>query len=109
MPKGLSQTVKDNLEKCRSAAIAAVDVYNRPGPRFRTAHFIVLIVLSWTALFHAVSYRKHVRPWFKKAGSNSRGDRYMRVDGEPKHWDLTECLRQYYGSSNPPERKTSNF
>lgn len=37
MPKGLSSAVRDNLEKCRSAAIAAVDVYNRPGPRFRTA------------------------------------------------------------------------
>lgn len=31
MSKGLPVVVKDNLEKCRSAAIAAVDVYNRPG------------------------------------------------------------------------------
>jgi hypothetical protein len=32
MPKGLPVVAKDNLEKCRSAAIAAVDAYNRPGP-----------------------------------------------------------------------------
>ncbi len=50
MPLGLPQSVKDNIEKCRAAAIAAVDVYNRPGPRFRTAHYIVLIVLAWAAL-----------------------------------------------------------
>jgi hypothetical protein len=38
MAKGLPHATKENLEKCRSAAIAAVDAYNRPGPRFRTAH-----------------------------------------------------------------------
>lgn len=109
MPKGLPQTAKDNLEKCRSAAIAAVDVYNRPGSKFRTAHYIVLIVLSWTALLHAIFYRKGTKPWFKKRGSNPHGDRYMRIDGEPKHWDLTECLRQYYGANNPPERRNLEF
>jgi hypothetical protein len=46
MSKGLPVAVRDNLEKCRSAAIAAVDTYNRPGPRFRTAHYIVLIVIA---------------------------------------------------------------
>ena len=109
MPKGLPQAVKDNIEKCRSAAIAAVDVYNRPGPRFRTAHYIVLIVMAWTALFHAIFYKKAVKPWYKKSGANRRGDRYIRIDGEPKHWDLSECLRQYYGSENPPERRNLEF
>ena len=33
----------------------------------------------------------------------------MRVDGDPKHWDLTEYLRQFYGSDNPPERKNLEF
>jgi hypothetical protein len=77
MPKGLPLAVKDNLEKCRSAAIAAVEVYNRPGPRFRTAHFTVLIVMSWTALLHAIFYNKGMKPWFKKKGSKPRGDRLL--------------------------------
>ena len=111
MPKGLPVLVKDNLEKCRSAAIAAVDVYNRPGPRFRTAHYIVLIVIAWTGLFHAIFYRKRVKPRYRKKGksTNSKRDRYDRVDGEPKHWDLAECLRQHYGSDNPPERRNLEF
>lgn len=50
---GLPSAVRDNIEKCRSAAIAAVDVYNRPGPRFR----IVLTIIAWTALFHAMFYK----------------------------------------------------
>jgi len=109
MPKGLSRRVRDNLEKCRSAAIAAVDVYNRPGPRFRTAHYIVLIVLAWTALFHAISFKKRKNPWYKKPGKTSKGDRYVRIDGDPKHWDLSECIKQYYGGSSPPERKNLEF
>lgn len=109
MPKGLPQSVRDNVEKCRAAAIAAVDVYNRPGPRFRTAHYIVLIVLAWTALFHAIFYKKRVNPWYKKPGKKPKGDRYVRVEGDPKHWELSECLKQYYGGNNPPERKNLEF
>ncbi|MCC6611691.1 MAG: DUF3644 domain-containing protein [Burkholderiales bacterium] len=109
MPKGLPQTARDNLAKCRAAAIAAVDVYNRPGPRFRAAHYIVLIVMAWTALLHAVFYRKKTKPWYKKKGKTSKGDRYVHVEGEPKHWELSECLKQYYGSDNPPERKNLEF
>lgn len=46
MARGLPQTVRDNLDKCRAAAMAGVDVYNRPGPRLRTANYIVLIIIS---------------------------------------------------------------
>lgn len=109
MPKGLSRNVRDNLEKCRSAAVAAVDVYNRPGPRFRTAHFIVLIVLAWTALFHAISYKRGRRPWYRRPGGTGHGVRYVKVDGEPKHWELQECLRQFHGADNPAERKNLEF
>lgn len=108
MPKGPPQIVRDNIEKCRSSAIAAVDAYNRPGPRFRTAQFIILIIIAWTALFHAILYRRRRRPWFRKPGSGT-GVRYVKIDGEPKHWDLIECLRQYFEDKNPPERKNLEF
>jgi Protein of unknown function (DUF3644) len=109
MPKGLPRAAKDNLEKCRAATIAAVEVYNRPGPRFRTAHYIVLIVIAWTALFHAIFYRKRRKPWYKKKGKNPKGDRYVHIDGEPKHWELGECLAQHFGGNHPPERKNLEF
>lgn len=109
MAKGLPRNVKDNLDKCRAAAIAAVDVYNRPGSGFRAAHFVILIVMAWTALFHAAFYRKNVKPWYKKKGKNAKGDRYVHIDGEPKHWELSECLKQYYGANNPAERKNLEF
>jgi len=54
MPRGLPQLVKEHIEKCRSSAIAAVDAYNRPGPRFGTAQFVILIIIAWTAVLHAI-------------------------------------------------------
>lgn len=108
MPKGLPRVVKDNIEKCRSAAVAAVDAYNRPGPRFRTAQFAVLVIMAWTALFHAVFYRRKRRPWYTKPATRT-GVRYVRVDGDPKHWDLAECLRQYFAERQPAERRNLEF
>ena len=107
MPRRYSNNVQNNLDKCRSAAVAAVDVYNRPGPRFRTAHFVVLSVISWTAFFHALFFRAGKKPWYRKP--NMKAVRYVKVDGEPKHWDLAHCLLQYYGNKNPPERANLEF
>lgn len=110
MYRRLPQIEKDNIEKCRAAATAAVEAYNRPGRRFRTAEFIVLITIAWTALFHAIYYRRGVRPWYKKKTSGTgKGARYVKIDREPKHWDLSECLSRYYGANNPPERKNLEF
>jgi len=110
MARGFSKSVRDNLEKCRSAAIAGVAAYNRPGSRFRTAEYLVMITIAWTALFHAIFYRRRRRPWYRSRTSGAgTGIRYIKVDGEPKHWDLAECLKQYYASRNPPERKNLEF
>ncbi|HFD87444.1 MAG TPA: DUF3644 domain-containing protein [Gammaproteobacteria bacterium] len=110
MPKNLPHTVQDNLEKCRSAAIAAVDAYNRPGPRFRTAQYLVMITIAWTALFHAIYFKRRKKPWYRTRNSGAgRAVRYQKIDGEPRHWDLAECLKQYYGDKNPAERKNLEF
>jgi len=104
MPRGLPQTVKENLEKCQLAALAAVDAYNRPGRRFRTAQFLVMIVIAWTALFHAIYFKRKTKPWYKL-----RNGRFEKIDGDPKHWDLSECLKRYYVATTPPERKNLEF
>ncbi|MEK6706279.1 MAG: DUF3644 domain-containing protein [Bdellovibrionota bacterium] len=109
MPRGLAKAVKDNLIKSRASAIAAVSAYNRPGADFRTHQFIVFITMAWTALFHAIFYKQGKKPWYKKKKLTSIRGRYIRVDGEPKHWDLSECLNQYFGGNHPPERKNLEF
>lgn len=69
-----------------------------------------MIVIAWTALVHAIFYRKGKCPWYRVRSSGAgRGVRYARVDGEPKHWDLSECLKHHFGDQNPPERKNLEF
>lgn len=107
MPPGLPVVAKEHLEKAKSAAIAAVEVYNRPGRRFRTAHFVVLIILAWCAAMHAAFYRRRRRPWY--SDGTGKGTRYVKVDGEPKHWDLSECLKHFHGDKHPPVRQNLRF
>lgn len=104
MSRGLPLLVKDNLTKCRLAALAAVEAYNRPGRNFRTAQFLVMITIAWTAVFHAIFYKTNIKPWYKR-----KNGRYERIDGEPKHWDLSECLARYYKAAMTPERKNIDF
>nr|WP_158636553.1 DUF3644 domain-containing protein [Luteimonas marina] len=63
-----------------------------------------MIVIAWTALFHAIYYKRNVKPWYKL-----RNGRFERIDGDPKHWDLSECLKRHYAATMPPERKNLEF
>lgn len=104
----LANIVRDHLEKARSSVLAAVENYNRPSATFRTRMYALLMVVGWTALFHAVFYRNGRKPWHVKSGKGT-GTRYYYVEGDPKHWELAECLREYYQSRKPPERMNSEF
>ena len=96
------------MEQAKGACLAAVETYNRPGVAFRTRTFTVLMTIAWTSLFHAVFYRGGRKPWYVRSGTG-RGIRYQKVDGEPRHWELSECVRQFYGDQNPPQRKNLEF
>jgi Protein of unknown function (DUF3644) len=95
-----------NVKKAREAAILAVEIYNRPATAFRSAAFIVLMVVAWTGLFHAIFLRRRMKPYYKKKGSTRR---YERVDGEYKTWELAECIQQFYKDQNPALRKNLEF
>lgn len=104
----LARAVTQQLEKARASALCAVDNYNRPGRSFRTRTFAILMVVAWTALFHAIFYRRKTKPWYVASGSG-RGIRYVKVEGEPKHWELRECLKEYFQHEHPPERRNIEF
>ena len=67
-----------------------------------------MINIAWTALLHAIFDDRHRRPWYRRSGTGKRV-LYVKVDGDPKHWELRECLKQYFGTKNPPERKNLEF
>ena len=108
MPRGLPQPVKENLSKSRDAALAAVEIYNKPAIDFRAGNYIVLMAIAWTAVFHAIFYRRGTKPWYELESTGKR-KRYKRIDGDVAHWELAECIRQYFVTSNPPERKNLEF
>jgi hypothetical protein len=101
----LSREIKDHIQKAREAALLAVETYNRPTAVFRSGSYIVLMNIAWTSLFHAIFFKKRIKPFYKKKGSS----RYEKIDGEFKCWELNECLKQYYKEHHPPIRKNLEF
>jgi len=104
----LQKKVFQHIEKARAAALSAVEVYNKPGSQFKTAHYLVMMTIAWTALFHAVFYKREIKPWHRKKNSGNR-ILYEKVDGECRHWELKDCLREFYQTNNPPERQNLEF
>lgn len=104
MPK-LSNSVVANLHKARESATLAIETYNRPGTAFRSAVYIVLMVIAWTALFHAIFFKRKIKPFYRRKGSR----RFEKIEGEYKAWELGECLRQFYKEQNPSARKNLEF
>lgn len=103
--RGLPLVVQECLQKARDSALMAVEVYNKPAVSFKSGTYITLMVIAWTALFHAVFFKRKIKPYRKKANG-----RFERDDGEPKRWELKECLQQYYRSdTGNPVRKNLEF
>jgi len=103
--KGLPYAVQSLLQKTRDSALLAVETYNRPSASFRSGAYIVLMVIAWTSLFHAMFLKKKIKPYYRKQGSK----RYQKIDGDYRWWELAECLRQHYKDQHPPIRKNVEF
>jgi len=103
--RGLPYDVKALVEKARETALLAVETYNRPTAIFRSGAYVVLMIIAWTSLFHAMFLRKRIKPYHRKPGSRQ----YDRIDGEPRRWELRECLQQHYKANNPAPRRNLEF
>lgn len=103
--KGLPRATKSALEKARDSALLAVEVYNKPAVKFKSGGYISLMVIAWTALFHALFFKRKRKPFYKKENG-----RYVKIEGDFKYWELDECLRQYYTTdTGNPVRKNMEF
>ncbi|HEY6063247.1 MAG TPA: DUF3644 domain-containing protein, partial [Chitinophagaceae bacterium] len=84
MPRGLPEKVKKCLEKALDCALLSVETYNKPSVKFKSGAYVCLMVIAWTALFHAIFFKRKVNPYYRKPGSK----RYLVIDGDYKHWEL---------------------
>lgn len=101
----IGKNLKPYLQKAKDSALLAVEVYNKPAVKFRSAGFIALMTIAWTALLHAVFLRKGTHPYYK-----SKNGRYQKIDGDFRHWELGECAKQLWGNDTEnPVRKNLEF
>ncbi len=90
------------IQKAREAACLAVEIYNKPLVTFRSGGYIVLMTIAWTALMHAVFFRWGVRPFYRE---KDQPDRFAKIDGDYKGWELSACLDEYFGDEASPVRE----
>lgn len=107
MPKGLPAATKRSLEKSKDAALLAIETYNKPAIKFRSGGFIILMVIAWTSLFHAIFFKRKVKPFHRKKNSN----RFEIKDNGYCYWELSTCLKEYYksDSENPIKKNLELF
>lgn len=106
MSRGLPNNVKQCLEKSRDSALLAIETYNKPAIKFRSGGYVVLMIIAWTSLFHAVFFRKKIKPYRRKKDSK----RFETKEGDYCYWSLGECLQEYFKSDTQnPIRKNLEF
>ena len=101
--KRLSKEVKQCLNKALDSALLAVETYNKPAIKFKSSGYIVLMSIAWTALFHAIFYKRKIKSIYKE------GRFYKRVNEDLQFWELTTCVRKYFEDVNNPIRKNIEF
>ena len=106
--KRLPRKSLEHLAKAKESCLAAVAAYNNPTVEFRSGTYIVLVIIAWTSLFHAIFYRRHIKPWRVRSGMG-RGTRYDRIGSDARHWDLYECLRHYFPGETNAVKENLHF
>jgi hypothetical protein len=93
------------LQKAQDSAILAVEIYNKPATKFRSYGFIVLMVIAWTSLLHAIFEKNHIKYYYRKKDTRF----FQYIDGEKKAWELSECCNTYFTDKNSPIYKNIDF
>lgn len=105
MSRGLPFQVKMSIEKAIDSALLAVETYNKPATKFKSGGYIVLMTIAWTSLFHAIFFRKGIKPYYRQKNSS----KFKKVDGEYWYWELQTCVDEYFKTDNCAIRKNIEF
>ena len=83
----------------RDEALQAVEIHNSPTSPRPLEGYLVHMHVAWLYLLHA---------GFEKAGVDYHYRQpngwYVKVDGEPKSWELQRCVETRWGDINDPTR-----
>ena len=84
--------VRELVMKAIESATLAVEIYNKPTVEFRSGAYCTLMIIAWTAIFHAVFDRDGIKYFYKE-----KNGRFKRKDGDRLAWELTTCIKKYKG------------
>ncbi len=87
----LTGEVEALVRKARESALLGLHIYNSPTTVFRTEGFSVLMVIAWTAFFHAVFEQRGTPYFYVEADGTPR-----LVDGDKKAWELGKCIAEFW-------------
>jgi Protein of unknown function (DUF3644) len=92
-----------SVNAARDEACLAVELHNRPHEPRSFEGFVVHMHLAWLYLLQGEMARDKIdyRYW--------QGRRLVRVDGEPKCWELTKSMEQRWPQDNDPVRSNLEF
>lgn len=79
--------------KARESALAAIQNYNNPTATFRTGTYLILMIVAYTSLFHAIFEREAV----SYVRRNEKGEA-QKIAGGDVLWDALESA-QYYAAN----------
>lgn len=110
--KGLPYIVKEYLNKAKESALLAVEIYNKPSISFKSGGYITLMIIAWTALFHAYFFKKKIKPYYRN-GRRFETIKEALPTGKKiysyKHWDISDCIKQYFRDKTEPSRINIEF
>ena len=66
MSRGLPLNVKLCLDKALDSALLSVETYNKPAVKFKSGGYIVLMCIAWTSLFHAIFFKRGIKPFYRE-------------------------------------------
>jgi hypothetical protein len=85
------------LQAAKNEARLAVDLYNRPTESRSLEGLVMHMHLAWLYMLHAKLLRDGIDFRYREKG----GRRLVRVDGEPKTWELARCLDEEFEPGDP--------
>jgi hypothetical protein len=95
------------MQASRDEACHAVEMYNRPAAARSYETFVVHMHLAWLYLLQAVARRDGID--YRYVDTRGGRRRIVRVDGEPKTWELDRHVSERWPDPRDPVRANLKF
>ena len=99
----LKNNTQNLLNKSKESCLLAVEIYNKPLVSFKSGGYIVLMIIAWTSLIHAIFERDNVNYYYKE-----KNDYFYKKDkhGNKLAWSLSDSINYYFNNINTENDET---